>query len=178
MIETHYILCVRHFCEMNLNTAKEKFIMEWGTLCGNWGVNRAMGQIHALLLISNDTLCADDIMSELKISRGNTNMNLRALLDWRLIEKYHKPGCRRDYFRAEKDLSKVFRIIVENRKKKEFDPLLELLEEIKEVKPKCDQSNEFCKMVDSLNVYTHKVDRALQVLTSSNLEWFAKILGR
>jgi DNA-binding transcriptional regulator GbsR (MarR family) len=163
---------------MNLNCAKDKFIMEWGTLCGNWGVNRAMGQIHALLLVSANELCADQIMEELKISRGNTNMNLRALMDWRLIEKIHKPGCRKDYFKAEKDMNKVFRIIVENRKKKEFDPLVELLDELKTVEPNCAKSDEFCRVMNSMNVYTHKVDRALSALTNSNFDWISKIFMR
>lgn len=163
---------------MDLLDARSKFIHEWGTLCNSWGVNRAMGQIHALLLISKGSLCADQIMEDLQISRGNVNMNLRALLDWRLIEKKYKTGCRRDYYIAEKDLSKVFRIIIENRKKKEFDPLMELLEDLKVVQPKCDDSNEFCQMINKLNVYSKKVDHALDALTNSKLEWLSKIMLR
>ncbi len=163
---------------MNLLEARNKFVHEWGILCNSWGVNKAMGQIHALLLISKSALCADDIMEELQISRGNVNMNLRALLDWRLIEKKSKTGCRKDYYLAEKDLGKVFRIIVENRKKKEFDPLLQLLDDLKVVKPKCDDSDEFCKMMNQLNAYSKKVDHAFDALTSTKLEWLSKIMMR
>ncbi len=163
---------------MDLTTARNRFIVEWGTLCGNWGVNKAMGQIHALLLVSKEDMCADDIMSELQISRGNVNMNLRSLLEWRLVEKQCKKGCRRDYYRAEKDMAKVFRLIIENRKKKEFDPLVELLDDMKQVQPLCDDSNEFCRVVGKLTVYTKKVDHALNALTSSKLEWLTKIVNR
>ena len=98
---------------MELTNAKEKFIQEWGTLCSNWGVNKTMGQIHAVMLVSSKDLCADEIMEQLQISRGNANMNLRALVEWRLIEKRHKPGDRKDYYEAQKDFNEVFRIIVE-----------------------------------------------------------------
>ena len=64
---------------MNLSAAQDKFICDWGKLCTNWGVKKAMGQIHALLLVSKDDLCADDVMAKLCMSRGNVNMNLREL---------------------------------------------------------------------------------------------------
>ena len=158
---------------MELTNAKEKFIQEWGTLCSNWGVNKTMGQIHAVMLVSSKDLCADEIMEQLQISRGNANMNLRALVEWRLIEKRHKPGDRKDYYEAQKDFNEVFRIIVENRKKKEFDPLLKLVDELSEVQPMCIDSNEFCTIVKKIGVYTEKVDRALNVITKSNMDWFS-----
>lgn len=159
--------------KMELTNAKEKFIQEWGILCNNWGVNKTMGQIHAVMLLSCKNLCADDIMEQLQISRGNANMNLRALVEWRLIEKRHKPGDRKDYYEAQKDFNEVFRIIVENRKKKEFDPLLKLVDELSEVRPMCIDSNEFCTIVKKIGVYTEKVDRALNVITNSNMDWFS-----
>ena len=158
---------------MELTNAKEKFIQEWGTLCSNWGVNKTMGQIHAVMLVSSKDLCADEIMEQLQISRGNANMNLRALVEWRLIEKRHKPGDRKDYYEAQKDFNEVFRLIVENRKKKEFDPLLKLVDELSEVQPMCIDSNEFCTIVKKIGVYTEKVDRALNVITKSNMDWFS-----
>lgn len=132
-----------------------------------------MGQIHAVMLVSSKDLCADEIMEQLQISRGNANMNLRALVEWRLIEKRHKPGDRKDYYEAQKDFNEVFRIIVENRKKKEFDPLLKLVDELSEVQPMCIDSNEFCTIVKKIGVYTEKVDRALNVITKSNMDWFS-----
>lgn len=163
---------------MKLSEAKERFICEWGKLCHNWGVNKTMGQIHALLLVSDRDLCADEIMEELKFSRGNVNMNLRALIDWQLVDKVNVTGERKDFFKAEKDLTKVFKLIVEHRKKKELDPLVNLLDEISAVQPQCQKSNEFCRMVKKLTAFSHRVDHALAAITSSKSDWLSKILLR
>ena len=103
---------------MNLAEGKEKFIQSWGALGSNWGINRTMAQIHALLLIAPQALSADEIMEELKISRGNANMNLRALIDWRLVYRELKTGERKEYFVAEKDMWEVVKNIIVQRKKK------------------------------------------------------------
>ena len=155
-----------------------RFICEWGKLCTNWGVNKTMGQIHAVLLVSHQLLCADEIMERLCMSRGNVNMNLRALENWRLIEKTHISGERKDFYKAEKDLSKVFKIIVAERKKKELDPLMELLQEMEAVRPKCQQSNEFCKITGELHKFARKADHALSSITSDKASWISKILIR
>ena len=89
---------------MNLEEAKYKFIQEWGVLGSTWGINRAMAQIHAFLMLSPESKTTDEVMEALKISRGNANMNMRALIDWGLVYKEYKPGERKEYFYAEKDL--------------------------------------------------------------------------
>ena len=127
------------------------------------------------MLVSSKILCADEIMEQLQISRGNANMNLRALLEWRLIEKRHRPGDRKDYYEAQKDFDQVFKIIIENRKKKEFDPLRKLVDELSEVKPQCSDSSEFCSVLSKIGVYTDMVDRALNVITTSKTELFSNI---
>lgn len=163
---------------MDLSAAQEKFVHEWGKLSTNWGVNKAMGQIHAFLLVSSEDLCADQVMRKLCMSRGSVNMNLRALENWQLVEKVHKPGERKDYYRAEKDLSKVFKIIIEERKKKELDPLLGLLKEVNDVQPQCPESSEFCRMTKNLHRFAKKADHALKAISNSNAEWIGKILMR
>lgn len=163
---------------MELDKAQEKFIHDWGKLSTNWGVNRAMGRIHALLLVSTGALCADDIMGKLCMSRGNVNMNLRALENWRLVNKIHLDGERKDFYEAEKNLSKVFKIIIEERKKKELDPLLGLLEEIDHIMPRCPESSEFCRMTKELHRFAKKADHALNAISSSKAEWISKILIR
>lgn len=163
---------------MNLKSARNRFICEWGTLSTNWGVNKTMGHIHALLLITEEQLCADQIMEKLKISRGNVNMNLRSLMDWGLVHKVNVTGDRKDYYRAEKDLNKVFKAIVERRKKRELDPLKDLLDEINAVQPRCPESNEFCTRVRDLRKFTNKVDHALGAITSSKSDWIARFLMR
>jgi len=163
---------------MNLDTAQQKFVHNWGNLSTNWGICRTMGQIHALLLVTKGDLCADDVMEKLCMSRGNVNMNLRALESWNLIKKVYKPGVRKDFYEAEKDLSKVFKIIIAERKKKELDPLLGLLDEVDKVQPQCPESSEFCRMTKELHRFAKKADHALNAISSSQAEWISKILIR
>jgi len=163
---------------MDLDKAQLKFIQDWGNLSTNWGIKSAMGRIHALLLISSDALCSDEVMEELQMSRGNANMNLKALENWKVIKKVHKPGCRKDYYAAEKDFAKVFKYILEERKKKELDPLLGLLQEVNKVQPRCPESSEFCHVTKELGRFASKADRAIKVITSSGNEWISKIMIR
>jgi DNA-binding transcriptional regulator GbsR (MarR family) len=88
---------------MELPEAKQKFIESWGKLGSEWGINRTMAQVHALLLISPEALTTEEIMETLSISRGNANMTLRDLMGWGLIEKQHRAGERKEYFYADKD---------------------------------------------------------------------------
>ncbi|MEO1437965.1 MAG: MarR family transcriptional regulator, partial [Bacteroidota bacterium] len=118
---------------MELQEAKDKFIQAWGTLGSSWGINRTMAQVHALLLISDDPLSAENIMGELKISRGNANMNVRALIDWGLVFKELKPGERKEYFVAEKNMWDIVRQIIVQRKKKELEPIVKILNEVSNV---------------------------------------------
>src|SRR5215813_11492699 len=108
---------------MKLAEAKAQFIQTWGSLGAQWGINRTMAQIHALLMIMPDPLSAEDIMTELNISRGNTNMNVRELINWGLVERVILPGERKEFFSAEKDIWKVMKQIVKERKKRELEPL-------------------------------------------------------
>ena len=116
---TNYQLPITTFSfQMTVQEKKEKFIQSWGTIGSNWGINRTMAQIHALLLISNKPLSSQDIKKELQISVGNTNMNIRALIDWELVHKELIPGDRKEYFVAEKDMWEVVKKIIIQRKKK------------------------------------------------------------
>ncbi|HEY9364554.1 MAG TPA: transcriptional regulator [Chitinophagaceae bacterium] len=92
-----------------------------------------MAQIHALLLVSFDALSQEDIMEDLNISRGNTNMNLRELINWGLVERIIVPGERKEFFSAEKDIWKVITLIVKERKKRELEPMLKLLDQLENV---------------------------------------------
>src|SRR5688500_17675263 len=105
---------------MKLAEAKSQFIQAWGTLGSKWGINRTMAQLHALLIVSPDPLSAEELMEALNISRGNANMNIRDLMDWGLVEKIHKPGDRKEYFSAEKDIWKVTKQVARERKKREL----------------------------------------------------------
>src|SRR6186713_2328479 len=97
---------------MKLTEAKQQFISSWGAFGSQWGINRTMAQIHALLLVSSEALSADDIMEQLGISRGNANMNIRELINWGLVERILQPGERKEFFLADKDIWHVARQIV------------------------------------------------------------------
>jgi DNA-binding transcriptional regulator GbsR (MarR family) len=142
--------------------AKEKFIQTWGTLGSNWGISRTMAQVHALLLISPDPLTTEDIMEELRISRGNANMNLRELIGWGLIYKQLKTGERKEYFAAEKDIWKAARQIIKERRKREIEPVLAILEELKALDEKNGRSQkEFIAVVSHIERVVDKADTAL-----------------
>lgn len=157
---------------MQFQEGKEKFLHAWGTLGSDWGINRTMAQVHALLLIAPAAMCADEIMAELQISRGNANMNLRSLLDWGLIYKEIKPGDRKEYFVAEKDMWTVVRQIILHRKKKELDPIVKLLNELSDVNPQCEKSEEFCKTIREIKLFTSKADSTLDTLVHADSNWF------
>lgn len=156
---------------MNLDTGKEQFIQEWGKLGSSWGINKTMGQIHALLLISPDPLCACDLRAQLDISSGNANTNIRSLVDWGLVNKVEKQGERKDFFEAEKDMWKIFTCIIVNRKKRELDPMIELLDSISGVEGVCTGSKEFCRVVTDLKMFSTRADKALNNLASNKSKW-------
>ena len=160
--------------------AKRYFISCWGELGMNWGINRTMGHIHALLLISPDPLGADEIMSELKISRGNANMNLRALLDWGLVYRRSQVGKRRDFFTAEKELWNVFKKTLKKRKAKELNPMLEMIGKLSDVESNDIESIEFNKLIRDLDSISSAADKALDKIIESDsnllLNTFVKVM--
>jgi DNA-binding transcriptional regulator GbsR (MarR family) len=138
---------------------KEKFIETWGNLGSQWGVNKSIAQVQALLLISPKPLSTDDIMAELKISRGNANMSIRQLLDWGIVYKKSVAGDRKEYFIAEKDVWKWALKIGNVRKQRELNPVLNLLKEISENtdRAKTEEEKEFAKQIRELNVFTQQL---------------------
>jgi len=110
----------------------DHFVEAWGRMGSAWGISRTMAEVHALLHVSGEPLCTDDVMERLQISRGNASMSLRALLDWGVLNRVHRRGDRKDYFEAEQDVWSIFRAIVRERMKRELDPLLASLHEIRE----------------------------------------------
>jgi DNA-binding transcriptional regulator GbsR (MarR family) len=156
---------------MNIQEGREKFIQSWGALGTSWGINRTMAQIHALLLISPNPLCADDIMETLQISRGNVNMNLRALMDWNLAFKELKTGERKEFFVAEKDMWQVVKTIIINRKKKELEPTIKVLDELSSVEGEDDETQEFTRIIKDIRLFSNKADSLLESLTKADPNW-------
>jgi DNA-binding transcriptional regulator GbsR (MarR family) len=159
---------------MKLSDAKQQFLASWGAFGTYWGINRTMAQIHALLLVSPEPLSADDIMEQLNISRGNANMNVRELIDWGLVERTILPGERREFFIAEKDIWKVTRQIVRERKKRELEPMLKLLGQLSQVDgdKKDKEVKTFTETVTSIKKLGEQADRALDVLIKADENWF------
>lgn len=110
-----------------LKQARDEFVAQWGALGTQWGINRTMAQIHALLMISQQPLSTDECMEELEISRGNAHTNLKELVAWGLVRVVVRKGDRREYFEAEKDVWKIFTIVARERKRREIDPALAVL---------------------------------------------------
>lgn len=149
---------------MNYDEAKEKFLQTWGTLGSSWGISRTMAQVHALLLISPEALCTEDVMKELQISRGNANMNLRDLIDWGLVFRELKAGERREFFRAEKDIWKVAKQIIKERRKREIEPVLQIMEDLKtmEMDPNNKKHKALLETVNNIEGVVEKADFALE----------------
>ena len=119
--------------EQEITHAQDLFIGAWGKMGSAWGISRTMAEVHALLYISGEPQCSDDVIDRLQISRGNASMSLRALEDWGLIRRVHKRGDRKDYFEAEDDVWTMFRTIMRERKKRELDPIVASLFEIRDI---------------------------------------------
>lgn len=108
-------------------SALREFILHWGDLGGQWGVNRSVAQIQALLYLSDRPLHAEEIATCLGIARSNVSNSLKWLVGWRLIERVPVPGDRRDHFVAETDIWEMVLRIAESRKEREIDPATAVL---------------------------------------------------
>jgi len=110
-----------------LEQAREEFIAQWGAMGTQWGINRTMAQIHALLMTAAEPMSTDEVMEALEISRGNAHANLKELVAWGLLRAVMKKGERREYFEAEKDVWRIFTVVARERKRREIDPALEVV---------------------------------------------------
>ena len=161
---------------MELTPAALKFVLHWGEMGQAWGINRTMAQVHALLFISPEALDAATISTLLGVSRSNVSTSLRELITWGVVRRVHVIGCRCDRFEALKDVFETFRVIMAERKRREMDPTIALLEhcveEAKDAGPdeaytreQLEKMLEFTRMVTMF--YSH-IDRlpssALQAL--------------
>jgi DNA-binding transcriptional regulator GbsR (MarR family) len=138
-----------------------------------WGISRTIAEIHALLFIVAEPLCTDDVMDRLEISRGNASMSLRALLDWGIIAKVHKRGDRKEYFQAEQDVPTMFQTIVRERKKRELDPVIASLYEIRDITSKASSPAEIAAhnaRLDSMLEFISMLDKLGQAMDSPDAD--------
>ncbi|WBX70939.1 GbsR/MarR family transcriptional regulator [Tenacibaculum retecalamus] len=157
---------------MNLDDAKLKYIHTWGSLATSWGINKTMAQVHALLLVSTKPMSADAIMETLKISRGNVNMNVRALIDWGIVSKEFVIGERKEFFVADKDIWELFKQVTKERKKREIEPVLKVLDELQnDVNDNSEEAMQFKKVMKDLATVTNTVNTILDNTIKADEHW-------
>jgi len=160
---------------MEYQEAKNKFINTWGSLGSLWGINKAMAQIQALLFISTKPLSMEDIMEDLKISRGNTSMNLRQLMDWGIVTKELIPGERKEFFTTEKDVQELTRIIAKERSRREIQPVIKVLNDVSSIKDDgTEKTKELIKQTKALHDLTLNADAMLNKLVTQKQNWLTK----
>ena len=159
---------------MKLTEARQQFINSWGAFGTQWGINRTMAQIHALLLISPDALTQDDIMEQLSISRGNVNMNIRDLIGWGLVDRQTVSGERKEYFTADKDIWKVATQIIKERKKRELDPMMKLLGQLEKIDgdQKDKDTKQFTETIKNIKKLGGNADKLLELVIKAEENWF------
>src|ERR1700676_3963705 len=113
----------------SLSPAAQKFILHWGEMGTRWGINRTVAQVHALLFLSDRPLAAEEIARTLSVARSNVSTSLRELQGWRIARGVSGFGDRRQHFESMKDLWEMFRVIVEERIRREFDPTIQVVRE-------------------------------------------------
>jgi len=112
--------------------SRSLFVRRWGEMGATWGISRTMAEVHALLFITGQPLCTDDIMQRLEISRGSTSMNLRQLVNWGLIRRVHQRGDRKEYFVSDLDAWEMFETIARERRRREVEPIIATIERCRE----------------------------------------------
>lgn len=161
---------------MKFKEAKNKFVQTWGALGSQWGINKTMAQIHALLMVSSEAVSMEDIMEELQISRGNASMNIRALMDWGIVYKEYKAGERREFFTAEKDLDELAVKISRERSKREIKPALKVLKEVSSISANTtSEEKHFVDQTKKLYDFVLKADNILDKITEYKDNWLAQI---
>lgn len=124
--------------DVTLSPLVQSFVLHFGEMGSRWGINRTVGQIYAVLFVSDKALNADDLVEMLGLSRGSVSMGLKELQSWNLVRMHHRPGERREYFDTPEDVWAIMRTLIEERKKREIDPTLTVLRELLMQTPQSD----------------------------------------
>ncbi|HTZ49589.1 MAG TPA: GbsR/MarR family transcriptional regulator [Verrucomicrobiae bacterium] len=165
-----------------LTPVAQKFILHWGEMGTKWGINRTVAQVHALLFLSPKPIPADEIAETLAVARSNVSTSLRELQGWGIVRVVHVLGDRRDHFETYKDVWEIFRTVAEERKRREIDPTLRVLNEcVNELKSNA-QSDAYTRerlesMLEFLTIVTGLFDEVLR-MPPSTLKSVGKLRGR
>ncbi len=149
----------------SLSSVQQKFILHWGEMGIRWGINRTVAQIHALLFISPKPLNAEDIVQALNVARSNVSNSLKELQGWGIVKRVHVLGDSRDHFESMKDVWEMFRVVLDERKKREIDPTITLLRA-------CVAEAEKDKETDE---YTEQKLRELAEFFDTTTAWYGQI---
>lgn len=164
--------------------ASEQFVLLWGEMASAWGINKTMAQIHALLYAESEPLDTDTIMDHLEISRGNANMNLRNLMQWKLVNKVHFKGKRKDYYTAEKDVWNIVAVLINERQQREIAPiqqnLVECLELFEEKENISKEEQEFKERIENFVEFLEMFERfttaMLPYINKKNLKFLKHLV--
>ncbi len=148
-----------------LSPVQQKFLLHWGEMGTRWGINRTVAQIHALLFISPKPLHAEDIQHALGVARSNVSSSLKELQSWGIVKRVHVMGDSRDHFESMKDVWEMFRVVLDERKKREIDPTQRVLRE-------CIAEAEMGKDTDA---YTQQKLRELADFFDTTTAWYSQI---
>ncbi len=150
---------------IKLSSVQQKFILHWGEMGTRWGINRTVAQIHALLFMSPKPLNAEQIAETLEVARSNVSNSLRELQGWGIVKMVHVLGDKRDHFESMKDVWEMFRVVLDERKKREIDPTVRLLRE-------CIEEAEKDKETDE---YTEQRLRDLHDFFQTTTAWYTQV---
>src|SRR5712671_5437082 len=142
-----------------------RFILHWGEMGARWGINRTVAQIHALLFLSPKPLNAEEIADTLAVARSNVSTSLKELQGWGIVKMVHVMGDKRDHFESLKDVWVMFRVVLDERKRREIDPTLRLLRE-------CIEEAEKVKQTDK---YTEERLKALRDFFETTTSWYTQV---
>jgi HTH-type transcriptional regulator, glycine betaine synthesis regulator len=158
----------------------QRFVEHWGVMARAWGINSSMGELFALLYISGTDWTAEELRHRLGVSRGNVSMNLRELLSWGVVHKVHRAGERRELFRAETDVWTLFRKILTERKRRELDPSLRVLDHAFDLAEEHPDLHDLRNRIEPLRHFFKTIDAlAVQLLSLpwSDLAEISHLLG-
>jgi len=157
---------------MELTPLTQKFVLHWGEMGSRWGINRTVAQIHALLFLSPKPLDAEEIAQTLDVARSNVSNSLRELQGWGIVRVVHVLGDRRDHFESMKDVWEMFRIVIDERKKRETDPTLAMLRESVTEAKKPGQADAYTRqrledMLEFFELMTHWCEQTRRLPTAA-----------
>lgn len=146
---------------MQMTPDIETFVVHFGEMGNKWGFNRTVGQMLALIVLSEQPLNADDIAEALSVSRGNVSMAAKELQSWRLIKSHREPGDRKDYLVANGTIWQLAQQVMAERRKREIDPTLSVMRGLlmeNEGKTDCHATQQMHEINDLLELFTKWFD--------------------